>query len=146
MYCNCLCVRNKKKTPSALGKSPPNYLSTDSVELDSVLWQPKVQNRKLRFFKTTLIINPSLHQTKQFLCVILAKELNGFQEPLLEQSVLGILIMSETLSGSDIKNNYVHGSYLPHTRVRVSSWTFIYLSKLKWSLSIDNGNRWKSIK
>ena len=58
----------------------------------------KVQNRKLRFFKTTLIINPSLHQTKQFLCVTLAKEPNGFREPLLEQSVPGILrFRSETL-------------------------------------------------
>ena len=77
--------------------------------------EPRVLNRKLRFFKTTLITNPSLHQTKQFLCVILAKEPNGFQEPLLKQSVPGILrFRSETLSGSYIKNNYVHDSYLPH--------------------------------
>ena len=42
-----------------------------TVELDSLHWEPKVQNGKLRFFKTILITSPSLHQTKQFLCVIL---------------------------------------------------------------------------
>ena len=59
-----------RATPTTLGKSPSKLLMNR---------QPRTRFSALRakssrFFKTTLITNPSLHQTKQFLCVNLAKE------------------------------------------------------------------------
>ena len=82
----------------------------------------KSSKQEVKVFQDNLDNKPQFTPNQAVFVRILAKEPNGFHEPLLEQSVLGILrFMSETLSESHIKNNYVHVSYLPHTRVRVSS-------------------------
>ena len=104
-----------RATPTTLGKSPFELLMNRQPIIRLSALRTKSSKLEVKVFEDNLDSKPQFTPTKQFLCVMLAKEPNGFQESLLEQSVPGILRLgSETLSGSDIKNNYVHDSYLPH--------------------------------
>ena len=54
MYCNCLCVRNKKKIPTALGKSPPELLMNRQPRIRFSSLRAKSSKQEVKVFQDKL--------------------------------------------------------------------------------------------
>ena len=104
-----------RATPTTLGKSPSKLLMNRQPKIRFTALTAKSSKQEVKVFQDNLDNKPQFTPNQAVLVRNFGKGANGFQEPLLEQSVPGILrFRLETLSGSDIKNNYVHDSYIPH--------------------------------
>ena len=104
-----------RATPNTLGKSPSELLMNRQPRIRFSALRAESSKQEVKVFQVNLDKKPQFTPNQAIFVHNFGKGANGFQEPLLEQSVPEILrFRSEALSGNDVKNNYVHDSYLPH--------------------------------